>query len=503
MLPETAHPDPSPTDVAPRSTTLGCPRVLVVGGGYVGMVTAYRLGRLLRAGEAEVVVVDPRSFMTYQPFLPEAAAGSLDARSIVVPLRRGLPRARVVTARVTRVEHERRVATIAPHVGDSYEMTYDELVVAVGAVSRTLPIPGLAEFGIGFKTVEEAIALHNRVIDKLDEASSLASVQDCPRLLTFIVVGAGFAGVEALAELEDMAHDLVAFYPELAVSDLRWVLVEASDRVLPELSTLMSRYALAELQARGVDVRLDTRLVSCVDGHVVLSDGTELEADTVVWTAGVRPHPMLTQTDLPLGEKGHVRCEETLAVAGVANAWAAGDCAAVPDLSRGTGDWCPPTAQYAVRQAKVLAANVVASLRGEPLTTFHHANLGTVASLGLYRGVAQILGVHLHGFPAWFAHRTYHLYAVPTWSRKAHTVADWTLALVFRRELTSLGTLHDPRAGFAEAAGVGPSAEASRASVSGSAGVRPRPVIGDGPGRPRRRGRSRPRAAGGGSGTPV
>ncbi|MCX9191673.1 NADH dehydrogenase FAD-containing subunit [Carbonactinospora thermoautotrophica] len=437
-------------------------RILIVGGGYVGLVTALRLQKLLRRqlkrGEVEIVVVDPRSFMTYQPFLPEASAGSLEPRHVVVPLRRVLDKCDVRTARVTRIDHARRIATLAPHVGDPYDLRYDELVVGVGAVPRTLPIPGLAEFGIGFKTIEEAIGLRNRVLDKLDEADALPYSDPRfrelrARLLTFVFVGGGFAGVEALAELEDMARDACRLYNEVKREDMRWVLVEAAGKIIPEFGEELSDYTRQRLEERGIEVKLNTRLESCVNGHIVLSDGTEFDADTLVWTAGVKPNPMLRDTDLPLGPKGHVVCLPTLQVKDTPHAWAAGDCAQVPDLAKGPGAYCPPTAQHGVRQAKHLARNIQRVMQGKPPTPFKHKNKGAVAGLGLHKGVANLLGwIHLKGWPAWFVHRTYHLYAVPTLNRKVRTVVDWTLALFFRREIVSLGTLHSPREEFAEVA---------------------------------------------------
>ena len=432
-------------------------RILIVGGGYVGLVTALRLQRQLRReirrGQVQITVVDPRSFMTYQPFLPEASAGSLEPRHVVVPLRRVLTRCDVRTARVTRIDHARRVAVLAPHQGEEYELAYAELVVAVGAVPRTLPIPGLADFAVGFKTIEEAIGLRNYVLDKLDEADAIpreaeGAAELRARLLTFVFVGGGFAGVEAIGELEDMARNAVRYYDNVRRDELRWVLVEAAGKIIPEFGERLSDYTRDQLTERSIEVRLNTRLDSCEKGLVQLSDGSEFEAATVVWTAGVKPHPMLADTDLPLGPKGHLDCRADLRVSGVEHAWGAGDCAQVPDLVAGEGAYCPPTAQHGVRQAKHLARNIRRALRGEPVVDFRHRNAGAVASLGLHQGVANIMGIRLRGWVAWFAHRSYHMYAVPTLNRKVRVVLDWTLALFFRREVVSLGTLHQPRQEF-------------------------------------------------------
>ena len=431
-------------------------RILILGGGYVGLYTALRLQRKLRRGEAQVTVVDPRSYMTYQPFLPEAAAGSLEPRHVVVPLRRVLRSVDVVNGRVASLDHAGRSARVQTQAGTTVDIGYDVLVVALGSVVRTLPIPGLAEVGMGFKQVEEAISLRNHVLDQLDLAHSTHDPAARRRALTFVVVGGGYAGVEALAELEDLTRYATRFYLDIVPSDLRWVLVEATGRILPEVGEDMGRYTVEQLRKRAIDVRLDTRIESCVGGHVVLDDGTELDTATLVWTAGVKANPVLAQSDLPLDERGRVRCHADLTVDGAPGAFAAGDCAAVPDLTGPPGATCAPNAQHAVRQAKVLADNVIATLHGRPLEDYEHKYVGSVASLGLHKGVAQVYGIKLRGWVAWFMHRTYHVSRVPTFNRKIRVIADWTLALFFRRDVVSLGRLSDPRREFRRAAGVPP-----------------------------------------------
>jgi NADH dehydrogenase len=432
------------------------PMILIAGGGYVGMYTALRLQRLLRRSEAQIVIVDPRSYMTYQPFLPEAAAGSLEPRHVIVPLRRVLPRADVVNGRVIGIEHASKTARVLTKAGTTVELSYDVLVLALGSIVRTLPVPGLAEQGIGFKQVEEAISVRNHVLDKLDLAHSTSDPAERRRALTFVVVGGGYAGIEALGELEDMTRYATRFFGDIAPSDVRWVLVEATGRILPEVGEDMGRWTVDQLRERGIDVRLNTRLESCVDGHVVLSDGTTFDAETLIWTAGVKASPVLTDTDLPLDERGRVRCTAEMRVVDVEDAWAAGDCAAVPDLTGPPGTTTSPNAQHAVRQARLLGSNIAASLRGRPAKPYEHKYVGSVASLGLYKGVAQVYGIKVRGWPAWFMHRSYHLARVPTLNRKVRVVADWTLALFFRREIVSLGRLQDPRREFVRAAGGDP-----------------------------------------------
>jgi NADH dehydrogenase len=429
-------------------------RILVVGAGHVGLYAALRLSKKLRAREAEIVVVDPQPHMTYQPFLPEAAAGNISPRHTVVPLRRELRRCRVVAGEVTRIEHPRRVATIQPIIGPPREITYDHIVVAPGSVSRTLPIPGLRENAIGFKTLGEAIYLRNHVLDRLDVAAATVDRETRRCALTFVFVGGGYAGIEALAEMEDMARDALRYYPELSPDEMRWVLVEATQRVLPEVDRDMGAYTVKQLLKRRLDIRLGTRLESCVDGVVRLSDGDSFAADTIVWTAGVKPSPMLEHTDLPRDDRGRITCLATLQVVSgdevVEGAWSAGDCAAVPDLTGPPGALCSPSAQHAVRQAARLADNIRAVIRGRTPVEYRHEHAGSVASLGLHKGVAQVYGIKVTGWVAWFMHRTYHLGRIPSLNRKIRVVVDWTLALFLKREVISLGQIHQPREPFTE-----------------------------------------------------
>jgi NADH:ubiquinone reductase (H+-translocating) len=431
--------------------TAQVPHILVVGGGYVGMYTAYGLRRAARKGKIRVTVVDPRSVMTYQPFLPEAAAGSVEPRHVVVPLRKTLKGCRVVTGRVTGIDHANKVAKVLPEEGPEYELAYDQVVVALGSIARTLPIPGLAEEATGFKNVEEAIALRNKVLDRLDVASSQPDPALRKSALTFVFVGGGYAGVEAFAELEDMARYATRYYDNIDPDDMRWVLVEATGRILPEVGEELGKYTVEQLQKRNMDIKLETRLESCEKGHVILSDGEEFDADTIVWTAGVKANPALAATDFPLDERGRVKALANLRIEGVNDAWTAGDNAAVPDLTSDNGAYCAPNAQHAVRQARRLAENILRVVDGQAPEDYKHKYVGSVASLGLHKGVAQLYGVKVKGWPAWFLHRSYHVSRVPTFNRKARVILDWTLALFFRREVTSLGSLQMPHEEFRRA----------------------------------------------------
>ena len=430
---------------------------------YTALRLQRRLKRELDRGEVEITVVTPDPYMTYQPFLPEAAAGAISPRHVVVPLRRVLARCRILIGEVTAVDHAKRTATVTTLATEEegtggQRLSYDQLVLAPGSVSRTLPVPGLADHGIGFKTVEEAIGLRNHVIEQMDIASSTRDPAIRDAALTFVFVGGGFAGVEALGELEDMARYAARYYHNVQPEDMKWILVEASDRILPEVGEEMGRYTVTELRRRNIDVRLRTRLESCADRVAVLSDGARFPTRTVVWTAGVKPHPVLAATDLPRNGRGRLTCTPELSVDGPTHAWAAGDAAAVPDVTaEEQGRECAPNAQHAVRQAKVLADNIVHTLRGEPLETYEHAYVGSVASLGLHKGVAHVYGRKLKGYPAWFMHRAYHLSRVPTFNRKARVLAEWALSGLFKREIVSLGSLEHPRAEFELAAGGKPS----------------------------------------------
>jgi NADH:ubiquinone reductase (H+-translocating) len=433
------------------------PRIVVLGGGSVGLYVARRLRKKLKKREAAIVVVDPRPYMTYAPFLPEAGAGSIDARDVVAPHRKALKGIDVLQGKVTTIEHGRKAVKIQPEEGDEYEVTYDQLVVGLGSVSRTLPIPGLAENAIGFKNVEEAIAVRNHVINRMDVASSTWDADLRKRMLTFTFVGGGFAGIEALAEIEDMARYATRQYNTIEASDLRFVMIEGAGRILPEVTEPMGEYALAELKKRGIEFHLNTFLSSCVDGHVVTSTGVEFDTETIVWTAGVKANPVIKEaSDLPFDKLGRVIVLPTLQVATedgeiVEGAWAAGDCAAVPDVLN-PGKFCPPNAQHAIREAVRLADNIVALYKERPAVEYNHKNVGVVASLGLYKGVAELFGfVKLRGFPAWVAHRGYHVMAMPTGNRKARILVGWIGQFLMGRELVSLGSLHDPRQEFRNA----------------------------------------------------
>jgi NADH dehydrogenase len=402
---------------------------LVLGGGFSGSY----VGRLLRRRGA--TIVSHENFMLFTPLLPEAASGTLEPRHVVVPLREMCPHAELVLGDITHHDRERKAVIIESLAGE-LEIGYENLVVALGATTRALPIPGLAEHGMGFKDLADAIALRNRVILQLERASIHP---DDPAELGFVFVGAGYAGVEALAELHDMAHAALRSYPELRDRPQRWVLVDAAPKILPEIPRDLGRYAARRLEKRGIEIHVGTTLESFDGREALVADGTRIPARTLVWTAGVRASPLLSRLGLPLDDRGRVVVDATLRVGGADDIWALGDCAAVPN-SRTPGAVDPPTSQHALRQARRLAKN----LGGDP-KPYGYRMLGQVATLGRFKGIAEIPGLHLWGFPGWFVTRTYHLYQLPLLSRKLRVVVDWTVALFFRRDIVELSMLGHPR----------------------------------------------------------
>jgi NADH dehydrogenase len=402
---------------------------LVLGGGFAGSYVARLLGR------RGATIVSPENFMLYTPLLPEAGAGTLEPRHVVVPLRQMCPHAELVLGRATALDEGRGVVH-ADSLAGPLEISYERLVVALGAVTRSLPIPGLREHGLGFKDLADAIAVRNHVLRQLERASIRP---EAPEELGFVFVGAGYAGVEALGELNDLAHDALRFYPSLRRVPQRWVLVDAAPKILPEIPRRLGEYAARQLARRGVEIHVSTTLESFDGSEAVLSNGVRVPARTLVWSAGVRPHPLLRELGLPLDERGRVLVDETLRVVDRDEVWSLGDCAAVRN-ERTPGGVDPPTCQHALRQARRLAKN----LTGRP-KPYGYRMLGQVATLGRHKGIAEIPGLRLRGFLGWFVARTYHLYQLPLVSRKLRVVIDWTVALFFRRDIVELSVLGHPR----------------------------------------------------------
>ena len=406
---------------------------LVVGGGFAG---AYVARLLSRAG---ATIVSPETSMLYTPLLPEAASGTIEPRHVVVPLRQMCPHAELVLGRVTALdETARSVAVETPDAG-SFTLDYDRIVVALGAVPRTFPVPGLADHAIPFKDLADAIHLRNHVLRELEAADATDDPEERRRHLGFVFVGAGYAGVEALAELSDLARDALRHFPRLHDAPQRWVLVDAAPKILAEIPSRLGEYAGRALTRRGIEIHVSTMLASVDEREAVLSNDTRIPTRTLVWTTGVKAHPLLAEWGLPLDERGRVRVDEHLRIEGRPRMWALGDCAAVPNAAT-PGHTDPPTCQHALRQARRLAGN----LRGDS-QPYAYRMLGQVATLGRYKGIADVLGVQIRGFPGWFVTRSYHLLQLPLVSRKLRVVTDWTTSLFFRRDIAELSMLGHPQ----------------------------------------------------------
>jgi NADH dehydrogenase len=435
-------------------------RIVIVGGGYTGFYTAWGLEKRLKpeltAGRVEVVVIDPRPYMTYQPFLPEVAAGSIEARHAAVSQRRHLKRTRVVTASVTRIDHASKTVTVAPRDGDPFVLPYDQIVVTAGAVTRTFPIPGLEREAIGLKHVEEAAAIRDKVLTAFDRAATLPSGHERSKLLTVAVVGGGFSGVELFGELLSLARSLRKRYPEIGADEPSFHLIDAMDRILPEVSRPSGEWVVRHLEKRGAHVHLSTQLVSAESGRLVLSSGERIDSGTVVWTAGNGVTRVVSKnTDLPTNARGSIIVRADLRVgtadAWIEDAWAAGDDAAVPDLaSPEPGALTVPNAQHAVRQGRLLAANIVAALNGRPVRNYRHASLGVVATLGFGLGLFEYKKIVITGLLGWVMHRGYHVLVVPSWERKVRVLAVWITAFLFGRDIVSLEDVAHPRRAFVE-----------------------------------------------------
>ena len=405
---------------------------LIVGGGFAGSYVARKLGRL------GATIVSPQNFMLFTPMLPEAASGTLEPRHVVVPLRVMCRHAELVLGRAVAHDADGRRVQVETEERVHW-LHYENVVFALGAVARTLPIPGLAEHALGFKSLADAIHLRNHVLTRLEVADAASTDVHRRRELTFVFVGAGYAGVESLAELSDLVRDAMRYYPALQAVPQHWVLIDVAPKILPEIPMRLGDYAGELLLRRGVDIRVGTTLEEVEPHAVRLSDGDHLLTSTVVWTAGLKANPILAELGLPLDDRGRVRVDETLRVEGTDRLWALGDCAAVPKAAT-PGQIDPPTSQHSLRQAKRLAKNLSGDVR-----PYRFRMLGEVATLGRYKGIASIFGFPLKGFPGWWITRTYHLYQLPTLSRKLRVVTDWTVALFFRRDIAELGVLEQPR----------------------------------------------------------
>ena len=426
-----------PLEIAPRQ------RVLILGGGFGGLYAALQLDRSL-AGDpgVEVTLVNRENFTLFTPMLHEVAASDLDLTAIVNPIRKMLRRASFFQGDVQAIDLDAKRVTVS-HGFDHHAHTleYDHLVLALGAVTNFYGLPGLQERALTMKTLGDAIHLRNRLIAHLEEADS-ECCGDVGPLVTFVVAGGGFAGVETIAGINDFVRAAVRFYPRLRPERIRMLLVHPGPVILPELGAKLGSYAQRKLAERGVEIRVNTKVQGFMDGQVELDDGTRIRTDTLIWTAGTSPNPLLAA--LPCAkERGRLLTDATLAVPGYPGVWALGDCAVVPN--RKTGMPQPPTAQHALREGKVVAHNIEAALRGGRLRPFEFSSLGQLAAIGRRTGVASILGVNFSGFAAWWLWRTIYLSKLPRAEKKVRVALDWTLDLFFSKDLVQFETQRAPR----------------------------------------------------------
>jgi NADH dehydrogenase len=416
--------------------------VVIAGGGFGGAAAAHELERVMPKQSARLALVNETNFALYTPFLPEAAAGTLEPRHVVTPLREMLKRTYLRIGAIVGHDPEAKTVTLRAKYGETETMPYDQLLLALGSTSRVLPVPGLAQHAVGFKSLADAIYLRNHVVETLEEANATEDPRRREELLTYVFVGGGYAGLEALAELQDFAADAMDSYPRARLHGMRWVLVEATDRVLPEIDRELADYALKELRGRGIDIRLQTTLEEVTADRARLSSGETLPTRTVVWTAGVKAQPILAELNLPLDERGRVPVDSYLRVRDMDSVWAIGDCAAAPDPRGGT---CPPTAQHAVRQGPVVARNIAAELGIGSARPFEYRSEASFVNLGRYKAVGRIGDRTFRGFPAWWMARTYHMSQIPGAARKFRAVLDWTAGLPFRRDIAEVGTIGKPK----------------------------------------------------------
>ncbi len=415
--------------------------VVIAGGGFGGATAARELERLLPKQSTRLVLVNDVNFMLYTPLLPEAAAGTLEPRHVVTPLREILNRTYLRLGAIDAHDPAARTVQLRTHDGATEQLRYDQLLLSLGSVSRVLPVPGLSEHAIGFKSLADAIWLRNHVIETLEAANATEDPARQEELLTFVFVGGGYAGLEALAELQDFAADAMDSYPRARLHGMRWVLVEAADRVLPEIDSKLADYALRQLRGRGIEIRLATQLHEVTADSASLSTGETLPTRTVVWTAGVAPHPSLQNLSVPLDERGRVPVDSHLRVKGMDGVWAIGDCAAA---ERGDGRPTAPTAAFAVRQGPAVARNIAAELGvGEP-APFHYTGNAAFVNLGRYKAVGRFGRLTFRGFPAWWMARTYHMSQIPGFARKVRAIIDWTASLPFARDTSEVGSIGHP-----------------------------------------------------------
>src|SRR6266576_252447 len=413
-------------------------RIVILGGGFGGVYAAIHLEKLLaREHKVEICLVSRDNFFLFTPMLHEIAASDLEITNIVNPLRKLLRKVEVLVGDVNEIDlANKRVLISRGHSNRIEQLDYDHLVIALGSVTNFYDLPGLAELAIAMKSLRDAIQLRAQILQHLEEANSEGDPAERRSSLTFVVAGGGFAGVETVAAVNDFVRDALPFYPALGEDLLRVMLVHSGPAILPELGESLGRYSEKVLEKRGVEIRLNTRVKSLTESKVFLADGVAIPSRTLVWTAGTVPSPIIAS--LPCAkERGRLLVNEFLRVAGWPNVWAVGDCAFVPDI-RNPGNSHPPTAQHAIREGKVVAQNIAATLLGRPLRSFSFTTIGLLASIGRRMGVARVLGFNFSGLFAWWMWRTVYLSKLPGLDKKVRVAFDWTLDLLFPKDVCAV-----------------------------------------------------------------
>ena len=414
-------------------------RVLIVGGGFGGIYAALEFEKR-RDPDFEITLINQDNFFLFTPMLHEVAASDLDLTHIVNPIRKMLRHVHFFEGEVRSIDIKKRQVVVC-HGFDQHTHTleYDHLVFALGCVTNFYNISNLAETAVTMKSLADAIGLRNRLIEHLEEADTECAANDREPLLTFVVAGGGFAGVETIGSINDFLKEALPYYPNLKPEMIRVVLVHPGEFVLPELGEELGRYASRKLAERGVEIRPNTKIKAVTPNGVELTDGTDITARTLVWTAGTSPHPLLEKLPLPK-ERQRLKVNAAMGVEGFPGIWALGDCAMIPNKQ---GGYQPPTAQHASREGKVLAHNIVANTRGKDLIPFQFNTLGLLASIGRRTGVARILGINFSGFVAWWLWRTIYLLKLPRIEKKLRVALDWTLDVFFSKDFVQY--LHEPQ----------------------------------------------------------
>jgi NADH:ubiquinone reductase (H+-translocating) len=413
-------------------------RIVILGGGFGGVYAAIHLEKLLaHQGAVEISLVSRDNFFLFTPMLHEIAASDLEITNIVNPLRKLLHKVEVLVGNVNEIDLlNKRVLISRGYRNHSQQLDYDHLVIALGSITNFYDIPGLADLAVPMKSLRDAIQLRAQIIRHLEEANSECNAADRQSLLTFVVAGGGFAGVETVAALNDFVREALPFYPNLSEDMLRIMLVHSGSVILPELGENLGRHTQKVLARRGVEIRLKTRVKSVTESKVYLADGVSIPSRTLVWTAGTVPSPIISSL-LCAKERGRLLVNQFLGVPDWPDVWAVGDCAFVPDI-RNPGKSHPPTAQHAIREGKVVAQNIAAALLGRPLRSFSFKTIGLLASLGRRTGVARIFGFNFSGFFAWWMWRTIYLSKLPGLDKKVRVAFDWTLDLLFPKDVCAV-----------------------------------------------------------------